>query len=73
MGDQTNPKGFNWVAWISTVAVIILTLVVCLLVDTRVDGASGLLTGLPRLAHFRKRYPIKPLRPSAKCRVSFMR
>ena len=28
MGDQTNPKGFNWVAWISTVAVIILTLVV---------------------------------------------
>jgi Mn2+/Fe2+ NRAMP family transporter len=28
MGDQTNAKGFNWVAWISTVAVIILTLVV---------------------------------------------
>ncbi len=28
MGDQTNPKGFNWVAWISTGAVIILTLVV---------------------------------------------
>jgi Mn2+/Fe2+ NRAMP family transporter len=28
MGDQTNPKGFNWVAWISTVAVTILTVVV---------------------------------------------
>jgi len=28
MGEQTNAKGFNWVAWISTVAVIILTLVV---------------------------------------------
>jgi len=28
MGDKVNPKGFNWVAWISTVAVIILTLVV---------------------------------------------
>jgi len=28
MGDQTNPKGFNWVAWISTAAVIILTMVV---------------------------------------------
>jgi Mn2+/Fe2+ NRAMP family transporter len=28
MGDQTNPKGFNWVAWISTVAVIILTVIV---------------------------------------------
>ena len=28
MGDQTNPKGFNWVAWILTVAVIVLTLVV---------------------------------------------
>src|SRR6266446_5936887 len=28
MGDQTNPKGFNWVAWISTIAVIILTMVV---------------------------------------------
>jgi Mn2+/Fe2+ NRAMP family transporter len=28
MGDKVNPKGFNWVAWISTVAVIVLTLVV---------------------------------------------
>ena len=28
MGDQTNAKGFNWVAWISTVAMIVLTLVV---------------------------------------------
>jgi Mn2+/Fe2+ NRAMP family transporter len=28
MGDQVNAKGFNWVAWISTVAMIILTLVV---------------------------------------------
>jgi Mn2+/Fe2+ NRAMP family transporter len=28
MGEQTNPKGFNWVAWISTVAMIVLTLVV---------------------------------------------
>src|SRR5258708_2023189 len=28
MGDKVNAKGFNWVAWISTVAVIILTLVV---------------------------------------------
>src|SRR5229473_3657005 len=28
MGGQTNPKGFNWVAWISTAAVIILTMVV---------------------------------------------
>jgi NRAMP (natural resistance-associated macrophage protein)-like metal ion transporter len=28
MGDQTNAKGFNWVAWISTAAVIILTMVV---------------------------------------------
>jgi len=28
MGDRTNPKGFNWVAWICTVAMIALTLVV---------------------------------------------
>jgi Mn2+/Fe2+ NRAMP family transporter len=28
MGDQTNPKGFNWVAWISAVAVTVLTVVV---------------------------------------------
>src|SRR5882672_4087027 len=28
MGDQTNSKGFNWVAWISTIAMILLTLVV---------------------------------------------
>jgi Mn2+/Fe2+ NRAMP family transporter len=28
MGEQINAKGFNWVAWISTIAVIILTLVV---------------------------------------------
>jgi len=28
MGDQINAKGFNWVAWISTVAMILLTLVV---------------------------------------------
>ena len=28
MGEQTNPKGFNWVAWISTVAMIVLTLAV---------------------------------------------
>jgi len=28
MGEQTNPRGFNWVAWISTVAMIVLTLVV---------------------------------------------
>ena len=28
MGEQTNPKGFNWVAWISTVAMIVLTVVV---------------------------------------------
>src|SRR5262252_1974639 len=28
MGDKVNPKGFNWVAWISTVAMIGLTLVV---------------------------------------------
>jgi Mn2+/Fe2+ NRAMP family transporter len=28
MGDRTNPKGFNWVAWISTIAMIALTLIV---------------------------------------------
>ena len=28
MGEQVNPRGFNWVAWISTAAVIVLTLVV---------------------------------------------
>ncbi len=28
MGEQVNAKGFNWVAWISTVAMIVLTLVV---------------------------------------------
>jgi NRAMP (natural resistance-associated macrophage protein)-like metal ion transporter len=28
MGEQVNPRGFNWVAWISTVAVIVLTLLV---------------------------------------------
>jgi Mn2+/Fe2+ NRAMP family transporter len=28
MGDQTNTRAFNWVAWISTVAMIVLTLVV---------------------------------------------
>jgi NRAMP (natural resistance-associated macrophage protein)-like metal ion transporter len=28
MGDRVNPKGFNWVAWISTIAMIVLTLVV---------------------------------------------
>ena len=28
MGDRVNPKGFNWVAWIATAAMIVLTLVV---------------------------------------------
>jgi len=28
MGDKVNSKGFNWVAWISTVAMIVLTVVV---------------------------------------------
>jgi len=28
MGEQTNAKGFNWVAWISTIAMIVLTVVV---------------------------------------------
>jgi Mn2+/Fe2+ NRAMP family transporter len=28
MGDQVNSRGFNWVAWISTIAMIVLTLVV---------------------------------------------
>jgi Mn2+/Fe2+ NRAMP family transporter len=28
MGDKTNPKGFNWVAWICTVAMIVLTVIV---------------------------------------------
>src|SRR5882724_10138265 len=28
MGDQVNTRGFNWVAWISTVAMIVLTLIV---------------------------------------------
>lgn len=28
MGDQVNARGFNWVAWISTVAMIVLTVVV---------------------------------------------
>jgi len=28
MGEQVNKKGFNWVAWISTLAMIVLTLVV---------------------------------------------
>jgi len=28
VGDKVNSRGFNWVAWISTVAVIVLTLVV---------------------------------------------
>jgi Mn2+/Fe2+ NRAMP family transporter len=28
MGDQVNTKGFNWVAWISTVAMIVLTFIV---------------------------------------------
>jgi Mn2+/Fe2+ NRAMP family transporter len=28
MGEKTNPKGFNWVAWICTVAMIVLTLIV---------------------------------------------
>lgn len=28
MGDQVNSKGFNWVAWVSTIAMIVLTLVV---------------------------------------------
>ena len=28
MGDQVNTRGFNWVAWISTVAMIVLTFVV---------------------------------------------
>ena len=28
MGDKINSKGFNWVAWISTVAMIVLTVVV---------------------------------------------
>jgi Mn2+/Fe2+ NRAMP family transporter len=28
MGEQINAKGFNWVAWISTAAMIVLTLVV---------------------------------------------
>jgi Mn2+/Fe2+ NRAMP family transporter len=28
MGDQVNTRGFNWVAWISTIAMIVLTFVV---------------------------------------------
>jgi Mn2+/Fe2+ NRAMP family transporter len=28
MGDRVNPKGFNWVAWISTIGMIVLTLLV---------------------------------------------
>ncbi|HET8966657.1 MAG TPA: divalent metal cation transporter, partial [Candidatus Acidoferrum sp.] len=28
MGDKTNPRGFNWVAWICTVAMIVLTVIV---------------------------------------------
>jgi Mn2+/Fe2+ NRAMP family transporter len=28
MGDQVNTKGFNWVAWISTIAMIVLTFIV---------------------------------------------
>jgi Mn2+/Fe2+ NRAMP family transporter len=28
MGDRVNPKGFNWVAWICTVAMIVLTMLV---------------------------------------------
>ena len=28
MGDSVNAKGFNWVAWISTIAMIVLTVVV---------------------------------------------
>jgi Mn2+/Fe2+ NRAMP family transporter len=28
MGEQVNKRGFNWVAWISTIAMIVLTLVV---------------------------------------------
>jgi Mn2+/Fe2+ NRAMP family transporter len=28
MGDQVNTRGYNWVAWISTVAMIVLTVVV---------------------------------------------
>lgn len=28
MGDRVNPKGFNWVAWICTILMIVLTLVV---------------------------------------------
>ncbi len=28
MGDQVNTKGFNWVAWISTIAMIVLTVIV---------------------------------------------
>jgi len=28
MGDQVNTRGFNWVAWISTIAMIVLTVVV---------------------------------------------
>jgi Mn2+/Fe2+ NRAMP family transporter len=28
VGDKVNSRGFNWVAWISTAAVIVLTLVV---------------------------------------------
>src|SRR5499425_2905512 len=28
MGEKTNPKGFNWVAWVCTVAMIVLTVIV---------------------------------------------
>src|SRR5262250_411244 len=28
MGDRVNPKGFNWVAWISTIAMMLLTVLV---------------------------------------------
>jgi Mn2+/Fe2+ NRAMP family transporter len=28
MGEKTNPKGFNWVAWICTAAMIVLTVIV---------------------------------------------
>ena len=28
MGDQINTRAFNWVAWISTIAMIVLTFVV---------------------------------------------
>jgi Mn2+/Fe2+ NRAMP family transporter len=44
MGDQVNSRAFNWVAWISTVAMILLTVI---LVYTAIahPESTGLTTG----------------------------